>query len=220
MKRVHIAQIPMRDYRITNSRTHARTRTHTRIRTRTHATHTRTHSHPHTHTHTCNTHAHTLSPAPAPARTHMQHTLAHHILGIVTGYTTSIVGNKTLEWIKSVVESGATHKPFFAYMGPHAPHLPSTPAPWYADHPVGNTPVPKQIYYNYSGVGKHAFGALPSLAAQNVAIDEAAIAQEHSNRLKTLLSVDDIVGVIHSYLVSVNEWDNTYWLQTSDHGTL
>ena len=131
-----------------------------------------------------------------------------------------MVGNSTLQWIKSVVESGADHKPFFAYMGPHAPHLPSTPAPWYADHPVGNTPVPKQIYYNYSGVGKHAFGALPSLAAQNVAIDEAAIALEHSNRLKTLLSVDDIVGALHSYLVSVNEWDNTYWLQTSDHGAL
>jgi hypothetical protein len=52
-------------------------------------------------------------------------------------YTTSIVGNKTIDWIKSVVAKGPTHPPFFAWVGPHAPHLPSTPAPWYADHPIG-----------------------------------------------------------------------------------
>ena len=108
---------------------------------------------------------------------------------------------------------------FVLYMySPHAPHLPSTPAPWYADHPVGNTPVPKQIYYNFSGVGKHAFSNMSSLAVQNTNIDPDAIALEHSNRLKTLLSVDDIVGAMSKYLISVGEWDNTYWLQTSDHG--
>jgi N-acetylglucosamine-6-sulfatase len=121
-------------------------------------------------------------------------------------------------WIKSVVEQGPDHPPFFAYLGPHAPHLPSTPAPWYANHPIYNTPVPKAVYYNYSGVGKHAFGNLSSLAVQNRIIDAAGIADEHGRRLQTLLSVDDIVDALHGYLVSVNEWDTTYWLQTSDHG--
>ena len=45
-------------------------------------------------------------------------------------YTTSLVGNTSLEWIKSIVSQGKDHPPFFAYLGPHAPHLPSTPAPW------------------------------------------------------------------------------------------
>jgi len=66
-----------------------------------------------------------------------------------------VVGNASLSWIRSVVSQGAGHKPFFAYLGPHAPHLPSTPAPWYADHPVGNTPVPKDVYGNFDIVLNH-----------------------------------------------------------------
>ena len=61
-------------------------------------------------------------------------------------YTTSMVGNYTLAFVRSVVESGADHKPFFAWVGPHAPHLPSTPAPWYADHPVGARTPPHEPY--------------------------------------------------------------------------
>jgi hypothetical protein len=45
-------------------------------------------------------------------------------------YTTSLIGNSTLRWIRSVVETGQGHRPFFAWVGPHAPHLPSTPAKW------------------------------------------------------------------------------------------
>ena len=56
-------------------------------------------------------------------------------------YTTSQIGNASLAWIRSVVESGPDHAPFFAWLGPHAPHKPSTPAPWYAEHPVGDLPV-------------------------------------------------------------------------------
>ena len=32
-------------------------------------------------------------------------------------YTTSVVGNKTVEWIKSVLATGPTHPPFFAWVG-------------------------------------------------------------------------------------------------------
>jgi N-acetylglucosamine-6-sulfatase len=46
-------------------------------------------------------------------------------------YTTSLLGNASLAWIRSIVGQGKDHPPFFAFMGPHAPHLPSTPAPWY-----------------------------------------------------------------------------------------
>ena len=44
-------------------------------------------------------------------------------------YTTSLIGNKSIAWIKKVLASGPTHPPFFAWLGPHAPHLPATPAP-------------------------------------------------------------------------------------------
>ena len=57
-------------------------------------------------------------------------------------YTTSVMGNASVAWIKSVLDKGKTHPPFFAWIGPHAPHLPSTPAPWYLDHPIGNLKAP------------------------------------------------------------------------------
>ena len=131
-------------------------------------------------------------------------------------YTTSLVGNTSLEWIKSIVSQGKDHPPFFAYLGPHAPHLPSTPAPWYADHPIGLTPVPKGPDYNYSAKAMHAFlPEEPIIDAQNVASIEA----EHSKRLRSLLSVDDIVRELYAYLVSVDEWKQTYFFYTSVRAT-
>ena len=50
-------------------------------------------------------------------------------------YTTSLMGNATLRWLKSVLEGAGPSgekRPFFAWIGPHAPHLPSTPAKWSA----------------------------------------------------------------------------------------
>ena len=48
-------------------------------------------------------------------------------------YTTSLVGNTSLNWVEEVVSSGKDHPPFFVFIGPHSPHLPSTPAPWYCE---------------------------------------------------------------------------------------
>lgn len=130
-------------------------------------------------------------------------------------YTTSMVGNYTLDFVKRVVESGTGHKPFFAWVGPHAPHLPSTPAPWYMDHPIGELMPPHEPYYGAAGVGKHSFvGTEPVINAA----DEAAIDAEYSKRMRSLLSVDDIVRALLSYLSGVGEWESTYFVHTSDHG--
>jgi len=130
-------------------------------------------------------------------------------------YTTSLVGNMSLAWVKSIVEMGKDHPPFFAYLGPHAPHLPSTPAPWYADHPIGLTPVPIDAIYNYSATDKHSFLATEPIIDE---LNVGQIADEHAKRLRSLLSVDDIVKEFHAYLTSVDEWDRTYFFYTSDHG--
>jgi len=130
-------------------------------------------------------------------------------------YTTSLIGNRSLEWIRSVIETGPSHPPFFAYLGPHAPHLPATPAPWYLDHPVGNNKAPQEIYYNYSGTGKHDFIPNEPIIDQD---DYNSINEEYAKRLRSLLSVDDIVIALREYLLSVNEWKNTYVFFSSDHG--
>ena len=95
-------------------------------------------------------------------------------------------------------------------------HLPSTPAPWYADHPVGDLAVVMEPNYNYLGSDKHAFfphePPIDSAAA-------AAIARENSKRLRTMLSVDDLIRDVREYLIQQDEWDNTVMLYTSGAGT-
>ena len=118
----------------------------------------------------------------------------------------------------SVLDGGKTHPPFYAWIGPHAPHLPSTPAPWYIDHPIGLLPAPREAWsppYNFSGFDHH-----PLVARQPILddADAAAIDQEYSLRMRSLLSVDDIVVALHEMLVEYGEWDNTYVVFSSDHG--
>jgi hypothetical protein len=47
-----------------------------------------------------------------------------------TTYQTAQIGNRTLRWLDGAI-GGA--QPFFAYLGPHAPHFPAEPAPWHRD---------------------------------------------------------------------------------------
>ena len=59
-------------------------------------------------------------------------------------YLTSIIGNSTIEFIDKALSNG---EPFFAYVAPHAPHVPSTPAPWYMDNFSGMN-APRTPNYN------------------------------------------------------------------------
>jgi arylsulfatase A-like enzyme len=50
--------------------------------------------------------------------------------GTKDNYTTAVVGNVSIAWIKHVVGEDPT-RPFFAYVAPKAAHEPFNPAPWY-----------------------------------------------------------------------------------------
>jgi N-acetylglucosamine-6-sulfatase len=138
-------------------------------------------------------------------------------------YTTSLVGNKSISWIKSILAAGPTHPPFFAWLGPHAPHLPSTPAPWYLDHPIGKIEAPRDSpYYNHSASDKHAFfpyePAIGQGSHRGPGCSVKSINAEYSKRLRSLLSVDDIVVDLEKTLTAAGEWDNTFVVLLSDHG--
>jgi hypothetical protein len=45
-------------------------------------------------------------------------------------YTTSVVGNASLAWVRRVA-TREPHAPFFAYVAPKAAHEPFIPPPWY-----------------------------------------------------------------------------------------
>jgi N-acetylglucosamine-6-sulfatase len=166
----------------------------------------------------CNVDYYHVKWAEGDARIAHGQTVVYTSNGAPENYSTSVIGNKSLAFVRDVVEKrrGRSGRvPFFVWLGPHAPHLPSTPAPWYLDHPIGELSPPREAYWNASGEVKHAF--LPSEPIINRA-DAKAIQAEYSKRMRSLLSVDDLVRGFHTYLVSVGEWAHTFFVWTSDHG--
>ena len=81
-------------------------------------------------------------------------------------------------------------KPFFAYIGPHAPHFPAEPAPWYAHAFDDTLTAPRLPNYNVSSPFK------PEHIRQNPPLSDDVKCWEDQHmrdRWATLLSVDDIV---------------------------
>lgn len=126
-------------------------------------------------------------------------------------YLTSVIGNATLGFAEAALQS---HAPFFAYVAPHAPHVPATPAPWYRNEFSGDR-APRTPNYNYSALDHHYMvrSQPPITSSQEAGVDEL-----FRNRLRTLLSVDDIMESLVRLLKEYNQLDNTYFLWTSDHG--
>ena len=137
-------------------------------------------------------------------------------------YSTSIIGNVSLSWISDQVTSQTT-RPFFAYVAVKAPHIQdgpgfpqATPAPWYTDTKLpGRNYAPRTPNYNASCPDHHWLvrqqPPLKELEANKV--DEL-----YASRLRTLLSVDDLVEDLVATLDILGVLDNTYILFTSDNG--
>ncbi|XP_065178089.1 extracellular sulfatase Sulf-1-like [Sycon ciliatum] len=132
-----------------------------------------------------------------------------------TTYQTSQLGNRSISWIKDIVKTDPG-KPFLAYIGPHAPHYPASPAPWYQGNNIfENIKAPRTPNWNVSCPDKHpAISSNPPLNA------EATLYLDHNNqvRLLSLLSVDDIIDAVYSTLKDLDLLQNTYIIFTSDHG--
>lgn len=149
-----------------------------------------------------------------------------------TPYQTSQIGNRTMRWLKTVLAkqskqlpakyqselevgpSGPLAKPFFAYIGPHAPHYPATPAPWYETR-FPDVTIPITPNYNISSPEKTQH------IRQNPPLTSAAKCwedQHFRDRWRTLLSVDELVGDVVASLTAANVMDSTYIFYSSDHG--
>lgn len=66
-------------------------------------------------------------------------------------YLTSLIGNATVEFMEQALKQG---EPFFAYVAPHAPHVPSTPVAWYTDE-FNSRQAPRTPSFNYSATDHH-----------------------------------------------------------------
>ena len=126
-------------------------------------------------------------------------------------YLTSIIGNASVRFVERALKE---KKPFFVYIGPHAPHYPATPAPWYEDmFPIIHPPLTPN--YNYTAKDHHFL-----LRKQKPLNDYEAelITDLFRDRWRTLLSVDDLLMDVVKVITDYSALDNTYFVWTSDHG--
>jgi len=128
-------------------------------------------------------------------------------------YQTAQIGNRSIEFIRDSVDMG---KPFFAYLGPHAPHYSADAPPWATDL-FSDLHAPRGPAYNTSvgleGKSLHVQQNPPITAEMEQWID-----LHFRNRWRSLVGVDDMVGLVHAELLSLGILDNTYIFYTSDHG--
>jgi N-acetylglucosamine-6-sulfatase len=152
-----------------------------------------------------------------------------------TPYQTTQIGNRTLRWLDAAIDAAtgtttaaaieaaadaatagaaAAGTPFFAYIGPHAPHYPAQPAPWY-EHAFDDVDAPRTPNYNLSSPDKAAH------VRQNPPLDAGAACWENQHfrdRWSSLLSVDDLIRDVYDKLEARGVLDTTFILYSSDHG--
>ena len=135
-----------------------------------------------------------------------------------TPYQTTQIGNRTLRWLDTKLKeqaadalSDAAPKPFFDYIGPHAPHYPAQPAPWY-ENAFPDVTIPVTPNYNLSCPDKAQH------VRQNPAFTDRVHCWENKHfrdRWSSLLSVDELVGAVVDKLTTAGVIDKTYIFYSS-----
>eukprot|EP00730_Choanoeca_flexa_P017630 TRINITY_DN8513_c0_g1_i1.p1 TRINITY_DN8513_c0_g1~~TRINITY_DN8513_c0_g1_i1.p1 ORF type:complete len:564 (+),score=126.97 TRINITY_DN8513_c0_g1_i1:170-1693(+) len=130
-----------------------------------------------------------------------------------TPYQTTQIGNRTLRWLDQVLSS-EDNAPFLAYIGPHAPHFPAEPAPWY-QHLWDNVSAPVTPNYNLSSPDK------PQHIRQNppLSADVKCWEDQHfRDRWSSLKSVDELLQDVYDNIDAAGQLDRTVFIYSSDHG--
>ncbi len=129
-------------------------------------------------------------------------------------YETDVLSRKATTFIEKAVNDG---KPFFLYLATDAPHLPAISAPRHATLFTG-TQAPRVPSFNEGDVSdKPAFvrNADPLQPKEIRKLDQTETA-----RLRTLLSVEDMLASVLSVLAANQILDQTYVIFTSDNGLM
>ena len=154
-----------------------------------------------------------------------------HLDDPTNDYLTSVIWRKSREFLSTVNDGPVTRsrfsnieypdlaeadKPFFMMLSTPAPHQPFTPEPKY-NSAFANLTAPRTSNFNIkNNATKHwllRLGNQP-LSAETI----AKVDENYRDRLRTLLTVDDMVGNIMKSLQKKQLLDNTYIIFTSDNG--
>ena len=104
-------------------------------------------------------------------------------------------------------------KPFFAYVGVYNPHPPPSAAP--QEHVQGLEGAADPLVRREGPHGQTHRGAPPDAVSKK----ESDVWDElYRNRLRSLQSVDDMIGDLITTLRDTGKLDNTYFIYTSDNG--
>src|SRR5215208_4553166 len=127
-------------------------------------------------------------------------------------YFMDVINTESQQFIQNSVTAG---KPFFLYVSPKLPHLPSTPAPRYVNA-FNGVPAPRLDSYNEENVSDKPpwISSLPKISST----EAAAIQQRHENRVESLQAADEAVKDIVNKLSATGQLSNTYIVFTSDNG--
>lgn len=136
-------------------------------------------------------------------------------------YSTAVIGNASLDWIRAVRRS-AEPKPFFAYVAVKAPHIQdgpgwpvAIPAPWHdAKARFGNVKPPRTPNWNASCREHHwLIRQQPPMTDEQAGRSDAL----YRTRLGSLLALDDLVAELVHTLTTLDVLDTTFVAFTSDH---
>jgi arylsulfatase A-like enzyme len=153
-------------------------------------------------------------------------------------YHTDVLADKAKAYVRSVAGGS---EPFFLYLAPATPHGPFIPAPRHEDEypdaevprspsfdepDMGDKPAWMRDLPQLSSAGESTdAGEKPTDAEEEFAVaeetpnvTEKAIDDAYRNRLRMLLSLDEMVADLIEELRAAGELENTYVLFTSDNG--
>ncbi|GII57202.1 sulfatase [Planotetraspora thailandica] len=131
-------------------------------------------------------------------------------------------GNTSEDYLEDVLSSKANafvgeggDKPFFLYLAPVAPHLPSNHAPRH-DDAFTDELAPRTLSFDQQDLSAEPLWLRerPPLTSADV----RAMDRIHRNRLRAMLGVDDMVGSLVASLQQSGQLDNTYIFFASDNG--
>ena len=125
----------------------------------------------------------------------------------VTTYATSFMRRKAVEFLSDPGE-----EPWFLTIAPIAPHGPTIPEPRYADADVPDWNGNPSVHDDRSDK--------PPFIKELTPADLERGKLRRADQLRTLMSVDDLIGRVHSVLERTGQLDDTLAIFISDNGLL
>lgn len=142
----------------------------------------------------------------------------YNINGAVEGFDPDTYNDTELfgDWAADFIRGGAGEEaPFFMYLSVNAPHGPYDGVPRH-DDAFADTELPRTPSFDEEAVDDK-----PGWVRKKPPLDGSDVerlTQQHRERLRSLLTVDDMLARLLTQLRETGELEDTYVVFTSDHG--